>query len=105
MLDWFVDRWNDFIDFTYRIVMTVFDALKDILFWLVDSLLDLVIFAIHGVGNMFNGLDITKYIYALPEETRQILSLIGLSDAMSMIVSCIFIRILLQLIPFVRLGS
>ncbi|POB48706.1 DUF2523 family protein [Vibrio vulnificus] len=105
MLDWFVDRWNDFIDFTYRVVMTVFDALKDVLFWLVESLLDLVIFAIDGMGNMFNGLDFTQYINALPPETKQMLALTGISDAMSMVVACILIRILLQLIPFVRLGS
>ena len=105
MLDWFVNRWNDFVDFIYRVVLTVFDALKDILFWLVESIFDLVIFAIDGMGNMFGGLDITQYINALPDETKQVLALTGISDAMSMVVACILIRILLQLIPFVRLGS
>ena len=105
MLDWFVDRWNDILDISYRLLLTVFDFLKDLLFWFVESLLDLVIFAIDGMGNMFNGLDVTQYINALPPETKQMLALTGISDAMTMVVACIFIRILLQLIPFVRLGS
>ncbi len=105
MLDWLVDRWNDFLDITYRLVLTVFDALKDLLFWLVESLFDLVIFVIDGMGSMFNGLDFTQYINALPPDTKQMLALTGISDAMTMVVACILIRILLQLIPFVRLGS
>lgn len=105
MLDWFVDRWNDFIDFSYRLILTIFDVLKDVLFWLVETLLDLVLSILSGMSDLFSGLDFTQYFDDLPLETQQMLALSGISEAMSMVIACILIRIFLQLIPFVRLGS
>lgn len=104
-MNWFVERWNDFIDFTYRFLLTFVDAFKDIAFWFVESLMDVAIYAIDGTGSMVGGLDFTQYIDALPVETKQVLALTGISEAMAMVISCILIRMILQLIPFVRFGS
>ncbi len=105
MLSWFADRWNDFIDFMYRCILTVTDALRDTLIWLFDSTFNLLIYAVDGLGSMFNGLNFTQYMALIPDETKQILAITGISEAMTMVITCIIIRILLQLIPFVRLGS
>lgn len=105
MLSWLSERWNDFIDFMYRCILTVVDAMKDLMIWLFDVLFDLFIHAIDSLGSMFQGLNFTQYILLIPDETKQILALTGISEAMTMVITCIIIRILLQLIPFVRLGS
>lgn len=105
MLDWFAERWNDFIDFSYRIIMTFFDLLKDLFFWGIDSVLGFVISIIDGMSYLFSTIDVVSLINGLPPETKQVLALTGISEAMSMVVACILIRVFLQLIPFVRLGS
>ena len=105
MLDWLANRWNDFIDFLWRLVLSVYDMLKDFFFWVIDSLLDVAVFMLDGVGSIVGTLDVTQYFSSIPPETSYILSLIGLSQALGMIVSCLIIRFTLQMIPFVRWGS
>lgn len=105
MLDWFANRWNDFIDFLWRLVLSVFDMLKDFFFFIMESLLDVAVAMLDGVGALMNGLDVAQYISALPPETSHMLSQIGLSQAMGMVVTCIGVRFILQTIPFVRWGS
>lgn len=63
------------------------------------------------VINLLNGLTelgnftLAPFISPLPPEVTQILSAIGFPEATAMIGIALFIRLLLQLIPFVRLGS
>ena len=105
MLDWLAQRWNDFIDFLWRLVLSVYDLLKDFFIWIMESLMDIGIALLDVVGSMMSGLDIAQYMSFLPPETISILSQIGFSQAMGMIVTCLSIRFLLQTIPFVRWGS
>ena len=105
MLDWLAGVWNAFVDLMYRMVLTVYDAFKDLLLWAFDEFMGLSIFILDGVGDLFSSLDVTQYVEALPVETKGILALTGIGDASSMIVAAIIIRLILQLIPFVRLGS
>lgn len=105
MLDWLANRWNDLVDFLWQLVLSLFDMLKDFFIWIMETLLDVAIVMLDGVGFMMDGLDIAQYISALPPETSYMLSQIGLSQAMGMIITCISIRFILQTIPFVRWGS
>jgi len=105
MLDWLANRWNDFIDFLWRLVLSLYDLLKDFFIWIMESLLDVGLLMLDGVGGLMTGLDVTQYFSAIPPETSFILSQIGLSQATGMIVTCLAVRFTLQMIPFVRWGS
>jgi len=105
MLDWLANRWNDFIDFMWQLVLSVFDMLKDFFIWVMEQLMDLVILALDGLDALVSGLGIASYFSIIPPETAYMLSQIGISQALGIIVTALTIRFILQLIPFVRLGS
>lgn len=105
MLDWFANRWNDFVDFLWRIVLSVFDMLKDLFIWILEALMDLAILLIDGISYLFDGLATVGTFGSLPPETTNMLSMLGVAEGLGLIVTALTIRLLLQLIPFVRLGS
>jgi hypothetical protein len=79
--------------------------LKDFFMWCVESLLDVALLLLNVVGSMMEGLDVAKYFTMLPSQTIYMLQITGFSEAMGMIISCIGIRFIIQMIPFVRWGS
>lgn len=105
MLDWFANRWNDFLDVLYSVLLSVFDMLKDAFCFVFESILSVVSFALDGLGSMLGVLDIVQYLSILPPEVQNVMALAGVNDASSIIVAAIGIRLLLQLVPFTRLGS
>lgn len=105
MLDWLANRWNDLIDFLWRIVLSIFDMLKDFFIWIMETLMDGVILLIEGISGLLDGLSVAGHFGALPPETASMMSQLGLTEAMGMIITSLTVRFLLQLIPLVRLGS
>lgn len=105
MLDWLANRWNEFIDFVWRIVLSIFDMLKDFFIWVMETILDAAIALLDGISSLVDGLDVASYFGSLPPETANMLSQLGLSEAMGMIITAITVRFLLQMIPLVRWGS
>jgi len=105
MLDWLAERWNAFVNFSWQLVLSLLDLLKDFFFWCLETLMDVGLFLLDGVGAMMEGLDIAKYFTMLPPEALYMLKITGFSEAMGMIVTCIGIRFVIQMIPFVRWGS
>ncbi|MBV5292540.1 MAG: DUF2523 domain-containing protein [Curvibacter lanceolatus] len=83
---------------------TLMDILKDWACWCLDQLLGLVEAALGAIDvSAFDGLgNLTGMI---PATVMQVLSAIGVGQALGMILAAIGIRFALQLIPFVRLGS
>ena len=105
MLDWFAQKWNEFVDYLYQIFTSAVGFLKDFLWWVLDHLFGAVVYVLDGLGSAFQGLNPLQYISAIPAETQYYMAICGFNDSMSMIVAALIIRMLLQLIPFVRLGS
>ncbi|NQZ89068.1 MAG: DUF2523 domain-containing protein [Colwellia sp.] len=105
MLDWMAEAYNDFVDFTYRLLLSLMDMLKDLFIWMLEQLMNVGKLLLDSVGELMSGLDIAKYFAMIPPETGYYLNVLGVSQAMGMIVTCLGIRFLLQLIPFVRWGS
>lgn len=97
--------WQAMVDFFYRLLLTVFDFLKDFFFWVIDNLMAGAIVLLDLLGEGFAGLNPLSYINAIPAETQAMMAMTGFNEAMSIIVAAIGIRFLLQLIPFVRWGS
>jgi hypothetical protein len=105
MWDNFLGWWQAIVDFFYSLLLTVFDFLKDFLFWVLDTLMGGAIGLLDLSGEAFTGLNPLSYISSIPDETKAVMAMTGFNEAMSIIVAAIGIRFILQLIPFVRWGS
>lgn len=105
MLDWLANAFNKFIDFLYALLLTLFDMLKDLLFWIFEQIFTVALFLLDGLGSLIEGLNVAQYFSALPPETIYLLSISGFGEAMGMITTCLVIRFLIQMIPLVRWGS
>ncbi len=105
MLDWLAQKWVELQQFLYSILLTYMAMIEDIMIALYEGFLNIALIAIRGLDGFFDGLDIAQHINSLPPEVTFYASALGLSEAMTMIIISITIRFLLQLIPFIRLGS
>lgn len=105
LLDWLAETWNEFKIFLWSIVLSIFEMYKDLFIFLFEQFLNLAHLALNGMDSYFDGLNISAYTSLIPPDVSWFLGQIGLTQALTMIVTAITIRILLQLIPFTRLGS
>lgn len=105
MLNWLAERWNDLVTLFLSLLLSMWDMFIDLVCFVLEQFLDLAVTILDGLGSTLSSFSILNYINALPVEMINIMSLIGIGEASSIIVSAILIRITLQLIPFTRLGS
>lgn len=100
-----LDMFNTMKEFIYRILLSLYDMFKDVFIWIYDSVLGLIASILNGIGNLFDGLNVAQYFEAIPADVANVMSLIGFGQATGIIIGAITIRLILQLIPFTRLGS
>lgn len=105
LTEWFGSVWDSFERWGKSLLLTLLDLLKDAMYFLLEMLLEVVQAILNGMGSLFDAINFAQYISAIPPDVSNIMGLIGLGQAMTMIVAAISIRVVLQLIPFVRLGS
>lgn len=80
------------------------DFIRDAACWPFEQLMDIVVSAIEAID--MTGLSSQVGAWgSLPSEIVNILGLLGIGTASAIIVAAIGVRLVLQLIPFVRLGS
>jgi len=80
------------------------DLLKDMGCWVLDQVMGLTI---HILG-VFDFSALTQWATSwagLPAMTLEVLRAVGISTSVGIIITAIGIRLVLQLIPFTRLGS
>lgn len=102
---WFKSVWEGFVDFLYRLLLTVFDFAKDFLWWILDSLFSAIVLVLDSVSLSLNKFSPLTYIDGIPESTKYFMVAVGFNECMGMLVAAISIRILLRMIPFIRLGG
>lgn len=85
------------------LITAVWDFCMDGVCWLFDTVLGFVVAMIGGIDT--SGVSQVGQWGTLPSEILNILGLLGFGDCMAIIAAAITIRLGLQLIPFVRLGS
>ena len=80
------------------------DFFRDLLVWPFEQILDIVISVLGSLdlGTLSDGASSWS---SLPADLINILGLLGVGPAVAIITTAITIRLVLQLIPFVRLGS
>ena len=96
VLEWFVQL-------VIAVFVAVWDLIKDAFSWLFEEMLSVSASAIKDIDT--SGIDGLTSYGGLPGEVMNILGLLGVGQAIAIITAAIGIRFMLQLIPFVRLGS
>ncbi len=84
-----------------QIFLDIWEFFTDIPVWIFEQIMNLVLYIIGSLPFP----EPPNYWSGLPAEILNIMGLIGISEALAMILAALTIRILLQLIPFTRLGS
>lgn len=98
LTDWLVAQFQSFF-------LTLWDAAGDFFLWIMDMVMTLGVTILNGVTSVLELTDFTQYLSMMPIETLNIIQLLGLPTCVTMIMTAASIRLLMQLIPFVRLGS
>ncbi|NMG46949.1 DUF2523 domain-containing protein [Azoarcus communis] len=94
-----------FADLVIQVFVDLWEFITDAFVWVFDSLLGVAVGAVgaldvSGISQSLNGA-----WSSFPAEFLNVLGLIGLAEALGIVGAAILIRLGLQLIPFVRLGS
>jgi len=77
---------------------------KDLVVWTMDKLGDVAVSAVQSVDTTGISTNVIGW-GSLPSEVINVMGLLGVGYAVSIISTAIAVRLALQLIPFVRLGS
>lgn len=104
ILEWLQSVWENFVQMIQALVATLMDMLKDLFIFLFSLVMELGIAILNGIGSAMSW-NPSTYISALPPEVTNIIGLIGVGEAITIIGGAILIRLTLQLVPFTRLGS
>lgn len=104
-MEWVITLFNQLLEFLYNLLVSLMDMLKDIFFWAIETVMDAASVLLSWVFGLFSAVDIGQYTSAIPPNVAWIMSAIGLPQCLTIILSAITVRMLLQLIPFTRLGS
>lgn len=100
----FHDFWVEVLGLTEKVFTSVWELIKDFFLWVLDQVLSLVTILLSAIDLS----SITQYLPVfdqIPDEVLNVLGLLGFAQCMAILSGAIIIRIGLQLIPFVRLGS
>jgi len=104
-MEWLVDLFNKLLEFLYQLLLTLFDMLKDIFLWIVEQVMNAVNMVLPSVFAFFAPVDMSQYMTSIPPTVAWVFAAVGVPQCLSTILAAITIRLLLQLIPFTRLGS
>lgn len=97
-----VVKW--FADLFVAIFKAAWDFIRDAVCWPFEQVMDIVLSAITALP--LDALSTQSTAWgSLPGEILNILGLLGVGTAVTIISAAIGIRIVLQLVPFTRLGS
>lgn len=103
-MDWLLEAFNRMLAFFYSLFLSLIDALYDLLCLIFDTLLSVVSLALTGVVKSISAIPMPD-ILPLPSGVAWVASQVGVPQMLAMITGALIVRVTLQLIPFVRLGS
>ncbi len=82
----------------------VWDVVTDMVCWTLDGVLSVAVSMVSTVQT--GGIEASLGAWgSIPGEVLNVLGLLGAGEAVAIITTAIGVRLILQLIPFVRLGS
>lgn len=77
----------------------------DIFIFIFDVLMTAIMLLLEGLTSLMDFMDFSQYYDNLPPEFVQAASAIGLGQVFGIVLAAHGIKLLVQLIPFVRLGA
>lgn len=98
VIKWVGDLW-------VAIFVAAWDMVRDVFAWLFDQVLSVAVSAVNSLDTSALSNAAAGGWGAIPADVSNILSLLGVGTAITIITAAIGIRLVLQLIPFTRLGS
>lgn len=104
-MDWLIDLFNKLLEFLYQLLLSLLDMLKDLFFWVVEQVMNAVNMILPTIFALFAPVDMSQYMTSIPPTVAWVFAAVGVPQCLSIILAAITIRLLLQLIPFTRLGS
>lgn len=88
-----------------QLAITIFDVVADVFLFVLDSLMFAVITLFNGFVDLLEFLNFSEYYDYLPSDFVDAAGALGLGQVFTIVLSAHAIKIILQLIPFVRLGA
>lgn len=86
-------------------LLTIWDAEVDFFLWALDISMRLGTKILNGLTSVLSFTDITQYINMMPPVVLNMLQLLGIPTAITMIMTTYATRVVLGMIPFIRLGA
>lgn len=87
------------------LALTLWDMFKDLLIFVADTVMTAGMLILEGFAEVLKLVDLTSHIGGMPAEVQYVMSVTGLGAALGIVMTAGAARLLMQLIPFVRLGS
>ncbi|NRB69763.1 MAG: VSK receptor [Vibrio sp.] len=103
-MDWLIEAIQRVLAFFYSLFLSLLDALYDLVCKIFDVFMSAITELISGVIAFFGAIPIPD-IVPLPSGVAWVASQVGAPQMIIIVSSALIVRLLLQLIPFVRLGS
>lgn len=104
-MDWVITLFNKLIEFLYQLIISLVSMLKDMVFWIFEQVMNAISSALGAAVSAFDVVDVSQYLENIPPNVAWIMGAVGLPQCLGLIISAIALRMVLQLIPFTRLGS
>ncbi|RVT44647.1 DUF2523 domain-containing protein [Rheinheimera sediminis] len=105
MPQFLIDFGNWLYDIFYAAVATVGVLIYDVLLLILEGFFIVGQTALDGIALTMETLNLGDYMTFLGPDVLAWIVAIGFTEAMGMVITGISIRLLLQIIPFTRLGS
>ncbi|MGR5267716.1 DUF2523 family protein [Vibrio astriarenae] len=104
-MDWIIDLYNKLKEYLLGLLESFFELFKDFAYWIFELLMMVVDGLLATIIAILEPVDISQYLTGFPSGAAWMFGQIGLPQCLTMIGTAIVVRLMLQLIPFVRLGS
>ena len=97
--------WNNIITFVKDLLESLLLMLVDFFSMIFESLLDLVKTATDGIFDRIDTSMLTNAMGNVPAQIIHVATMVGVGECIGIITAALIIRFIIQLIPFIRLGS
>ena len=97
--------WDSIVNFVKDAFESLLLLLVDFVCLIFEALLDLVKVAMDGIFSSIDTSMLTQAMGSVPAQMLHVAQMVGVGEAVGIVLTAITIRFILQLIPLIRTGS
>ncbi|HHC7292212.1 TPA: VSK receptor [Vibrio campbellii] len=101
----FNDALSYILELFKKLGTTLYDIFNDLFLFIFDSVMTAVMLLVNSLTDLLQFIDFSEYYDSLPSDFLDAAAAVGLHEVFGIFLAAHTIKLLLQLIPFVRLGS